>query len=149
MKPVKISWPNSNHKVFISKESNTPTLWNIGILHYKQAKLPIHLQHSVIKFQFFTNLIIWLGMTAFVFYDQIFIFLAKLKVFLFPCGLLFSSTLDANHGRNGYTILATWTPNSLFGFFIVLQALFAITVEVVLFLKCRFSHFSEVWKVIF
>ena len=29
------------------KESNTPTLWNIGILHYKQAKLPIHLQHSV------------------------------------------------------------------------------------------------------
>ena len=24
-----------------------PTLWNIGILHYKQAKLPKHLQHSV------------------------------------------------------------------------------------------------------
>ena len=23
------------------------TLWNIGILQYKQAKLPIHLQHSV------------------------------------------------------------------------------------------------------
>ena len=25
-----------------------PTLWNIGILLYKQAKLPIHLQHSVL-----------------------------------------------------------------------------------------------------
>ena len=24
-----------------------PTLWNIGILHYKQAKLPKNLQHSV------------------------------------------------------------------------------------------------------
>ena len=24
-----------------------PTLWNIDILHYKQAKLPRHLQHSV------------------------------------------------------------------------------------------------------
>ena len=104
---------------------------------------------NMIKFQFFTNLIIWLGMTAFVFYDQIFKLLAKLKIFLLPCGLLFSSTLDANHGRNGYTILATWTPNSFFGFFIVLQALFAITVEVVLFPKCRFSYISEVWKVIF
>ena len=99
--------------------------------------------------QSFTNLIIWLRMTAFVLYDQIFKFLAKLKVFLFSCRLLFSSTLDANHGRNGYTILATWTPNSFFGFFIVLQALFAITVEVVLFPKCRFSYISEVWKVIF
>ena len=85
-------------------------------------------------------------MTAFIFYDQIFKLLAKLKVFLFPCRLFFSSTLDANHGRNGYTILATWTPNSFFGFFIVFQALFAITVEVVLFLKCRFSYISEVWK---
>ena len=24
-----------------------PALWNIGILHYKQDKLPKHLQHSV------------------------------------------------------------------------------------------------------
>ena len=27
--------------------SLNPTLWNIGILLYKQAKLPIHLQQSV------------------------------------------------------------------------------------------------------
>ena len=27
--------------------SLNPTLWNIGILHYKQAKLPKQLQHSV------------------------------------------------------------------------------------------------------
>ena len=26
-----------------------PTLWNIGILHYKQAKLRKHLQHSVLS----------------------------------------------------------------------------------------------------
>ena len=25
-----------------------PALWNIDILHYKQAKLPKHLQHSVL-----------------------------------------------------------------------------------------------------
>ena len=50
--------------VFISKESNIeilvgvapppsliPTLWNIGILQYKQAKLRKHLQHSVHKIQ--------------------------------------------------------------------------------------------------
>ena len=30
-----------------------PTLWNIGILHYKQAKLPKHLQHSVYVFLLF------------------------------------------------------------------------------------------------
>ena len=28
--------------------SLNPTLWNIGILHYKQAKLCKHLQHSVL-----------------------------------------------------------------------------------------------------
>ena len=27
-------------------------LWNIGILHYKQAKLPKHLQHSVYRVWF-------------------------------------------------------------------------------------------------
>ena len=60
LKSVKISWPNSNHKVFLSQESNiemlkgsgsppslNPTLWNLGILHYKQAKLHKHLPQSI------------------------------------------------------------------------------------------------------
>ena len=32
---------------FKSQGLYIPTLWNIGILQYKQAKLPIHLQHNV------------------------------------------------------------------------------------------------------
>ena len=63
MKPLKISSPNLNHKVFIAKESNVemlvgvgvaslppsliPTLQNKGLLQQKQAKLRILLQHSV------------------------------------------------------------------------------------------------------
>ena len=40
--------------------SLNPTLWNIGILQYKQAKLPNHLQHSVSwlpksEWQFFSD----------------------------------------------------------------------------------------------
>ena len=33
LKPVKISWPNSNHKVFISKESNIEMLVGVAPLH--------------------------------------------------------------------------------------------------------------------
>ena len=34
-----------------------PGLWNIGILHYKQAKLRKHLQHSVLRY------VVWLVRT--------------------------------------------------------------------------------------
>ena len=39
-----------------------PTLWNIGILHYKQAKLRKHLQHSVFKLH---------DATLFIFYIEL------------------------------------------------------------------------------
>ena len=55
---MKISLPNSNHKVFQIKYWNAsgsdfppsliPAFRNIGILHYKKAKLRKHLQQSVL-----------------------------------------------------------------------------------------------------
>ena len=59
MKPVKISLPNSNHKVFYTIKikywnasgsgfppSLIPALQNIDILHHKKENLPKHLQHN-------------------------------------------------------------------------------------------------------
>ena len=42
---IRIKYCNASGSGF--PPSLNPTLWNIGILQYKQAKLPIHLQHSV------------------------------------------------------------------------------------------------------
>ena len=42
---IRIKYQNASGSGFLP--SLNPTLWNIGILHYKQAKLPKHLQHSV------------------------------------------------------------------------------------------------------
>ena len=47
---IKIKYWNASRSG--SPPSLIPTLWNIGILHYKQAKLPKHLQHSVYLFIF-------------------------------------------------------------------------------------------------
>ena len=42
---IRIKYWNASGSGF--PPSLNPTLWNIGILLYKQAELPIHLQHSV------------------------------------------------------------------------------------------------------